>query len=390
MNPTILRRLAPSTLVWITWLATVFSGHHFHSIVQWWPASLSMILGSFVAGSTPLGGGVIAFPVGVLVLRFSSSESRDLSVLIQSVGMNCAAYLLVTEKRHLLNATFIGVFFVFGACGVCLAFLGGFRVSDQSINVVYSVLVFEFAIFYAYKNIVLRPATNGEGDDGKEGNRSECNTTGVRLTEMKEPEPGHETTAPRSPTPPWQKYLLWCIMVVCAVVGGFAAAAVGTGSDIAMYIFGILCWNVQKPKEDMLHDNQLTASGIVVMGLISLVVVLMRLLDFSTSEEVPVPPILNNRTNTSSSTPIFTFRVLETWAAMVPIVCLGAPLGSLILTPRRLPWLRRMFYFLAVLQLIMFGVLKIKHNWVVWWVIVVLTCVQSVLIFVHQRIISSR
>ena len=173
-------------------------------------------------------------------------------------------------------------------------------------------------------------------------------------------------------------------MVACAVVGGFAAAAVGTGSDIAMYIFGILCWNVLAPKEDVLHDNQLTASGIVVMGLISLVVVLMRLLDLSTSEDVH--PILNNRTNTSS-TPIFTFRVLETWAAMVPIVCLGAPLGSLVLTPRRLPWLRRMFYFLAVLQLIMFGVLKIKNNWAVWWVIVVLTCVQSGLIVVHQRVI---
>ena len=179
MNPTILRRLAPSTLVWITWLAIVFSGHHFHSIVQWWPASLSMILGSFVAGSTPLGGGVIAFPVGMLVLRFGSSESRDLSVLIQSVGMNCAAYLLVTEKRHLLNATFIGVFFVFGACGVCLAFLGGFRVSDQSINVVYSVLVFEFSIFYATRTLCFdqRRTARARATTGKRA------TTGRRAIE---------------------------------------------------------------------------------------------------------------------------------------------------------------------------------------------------------------
>ena len=35
--------------------------------------------GSFVAGSTPLGGGVIAFPVSVLFLRFTGGESRHIS-----------------------------------------------------------------------------------------------------------------------------------------------------------------------------------------------------------------------------------------------------------------------------------------------------------------------
>ena len=37
-------------------------------------------------GSTPLGGGVVAFPVSVLVLKLTPKEGRDFACLIQSVS----------------------------------------------------------------------------------------------------------------------------------------------------------------------------------------------------------------------------------------------------------------------------------------------------------------
>ena len=92
-------------------------GDHFSAVFQWWPAGLAMMIGSFVAGSTPLGGGVIAFPVSVLFLRFTSGESRDISLLIQSVGMNAASYLLVRYKRNLLHEKLIFVFVAVGSVG---------------------------------------------------------------------------------------------------------------------------------------------------------------------------------------------------------------------------------------------------------------------------------
>ena len=45
-----------------------------------------MVLGSFIAGATPLGGGVVAFPVSVLVLNLSPKEGRDFTSFIQSVS----------------------------------------------------------------------------------------------------------------------------------------------------------------------------------------------------------------------------------------------------------------------------------------------------------------
>jgi hypothetical protein len=42
-------------------------------------------------GSTPLGGGVVAFPLAVLVLKLTPAQSRDSSLLVQAIGMTSAA-----------------------------------------------------------------------------------------------------------------------------------------------------------------------------------------------------------------------------------------------------------------------------------------------------------
>ena len=114
------------------------------NVFQYWPATCAMVVGSFIAGSTPLGGGVVAFPVTVLVLGFTSEESRDASVLVQSIGMNAAAYLLLTTKRDLLDAKFIAINSVFGTIGIII----GLAAAPPSviINTIYTVLVFEFGL----------------------------------------------------------------------------------------------------------------------------------------------------------------------------------------------------------------------------------------------------
>merc|ERR1740138_2001780 len=68
---------------------------YFH---KYWKLTVAMIFGSLIAGSTPLGGGVVAFPVVVLVIGLTPDQGRDFSVAIQSVGMNAAAFLLLVVK----------------------------------------------------------------------------------------------------------------------------------------------------------------------------------------------------------------------------------------------------------------------------------------------------
>ena len=45
------------------WLALVVFGDHLRTVVEHWPMAAAMAAGSYVAGSTPMGGGTVGFPV---------------------------------------------------------------------------------------------------------------------------------------------------------------------------------------------------------------------------------------------------------------------------------------------------------------------------------------
>ena len=323
-------RFLPALVVWPMWFFLVGSSGAFADVfVDYWPASVAMVVGSFIAGSTPLGGGVVAFPVSVLVLQFTPAESRDASVLVQSVGMNAAAFLLfATRQRSLLDAEFIAYNVLGGAIGIISGLL--IPVSAEIVNLVYTVLVFNFGILYFYKNR-LAPAA------GSEDNSKYADKATVTVTK-----------------PP--SNALYVGMVAFAVVGGFVTAKVGSGSDIALYAYGVFIWN---QKLGALHprrliDNSLTASSVVVMGAMSFLTAVLR----------------------SLQTPSFSKRVVLTWAAMAFVVVLGAPTGSLVLTPACAPYLRGLFYVLAVVQLALFGALKIQDSVLEWVVIASLTVVE--------------
>jgi len=55
------------------------------------------VLGSFVAGSTPAGGGAVAFPVFTKLLGVASSDARTFGLMIQSVGMSMASLLILSR-----------------------------------------------------------------------------------------------------------------------------------------------------------------------------------------------------------------------------------------------------------------------------------------------------
>lgn len=67
---------------------TPFIGYYYYM-------SLTMVLGSLVAGATSEGGGAIAFPVMTLALGVPPHLARDFSFAIQSFGMTCASITIV-------------------------------------------------------------------------------------------------------------------------------------------------------------------------------------------------------------------------------------------------------------------------------------------------------
>lgn len=60
-----------------------------------WPAAVTMVFGSFIAGASAEGGGAIAFPVFTLILKIPPPSARNFSFAIQSIGMVSASLLII-------------------------------------------------------------------------------------------------------------------------------------------------------------------------------------------------------------------------------------------------------------------------------------------------------
>lgn len=98
MNPNLrpLRYYLPFAIVVLTGVfSTVATLGLLDEVLAWWPASLTMVFGSFIAGASAEGGGAIAFPVFTLLLKIPPVDARSFSFMIQSVGMVSASLLIL-------------------------------------------------------------------------------------------------------------------------------------------------------------------------------------------------------------------------------------------------------------------------------------------------------
>lgn len=84
------------------WLIYMTASQSWTLFLGYWPASVTMVLGSFVAGITAEGGGAVAFPVFTKVLQIASEDARTFSLMIQSFGMGMASIFIVTRGIKVL------------------------------------------------------------------------------------------------------------------------------------------------------------------------------------------------------------------------------------------------------------------------------------------------
>jgi uncharacterized protein len=104
--------------VWLSWLAgfyvvwttlVVGFGHWSEFDVQSnWPIALSMGFGGYAAGSTPMGGGTVGFPILVLLFEQPASLGRDFSFAVQSIGMTSASIFIFARRIPLATTTLKG------------------------------------------------------------------------------------------------------------------------------------------------------------------------------------------------------------------------------------------------------------------------------------------
>ncbi|SHH53164.1 Uncharacterized membrane protein YfcA [Chryseolinea serpens] len=107
-------------IVLVSWLIYVQQIDLMSLYGRRWPAALTMIFGSFIAGSSPEGSAAIAYPVFTLLLDIAPPIARNFAFAIQSIGMTSASLLILglrikVEWNYIRFVTLGGVFgLVFG------------------------------------------------------------------------------------------------------------------------------------------------------------------------------------------------------------------------------------------------------------------------------------
>lgn len=295
---------APALVAWTLWAYVLTINDAWAaSFSSYWTMSIALVFGSLLAGSTPCSAGVVIYPLTQLAPLHPPPDARDISVLLQAVGLAAASYTIVLRKRMLLEGTGYLLFFfcVFGAVGVLFGLFAA--LARDLANVIFTSTVFGFALAYCYTSELL-------------------------------PAPRPQRAASEDASPPEEEVdqagadgLTALAACLCALCGGFLTATIGTGADLACFSFGIFGWNMRHPTL-ALDGSQLTAASVVTMACVSIFASLAR-----------------SMTGGGFSQP-----TLLCWGAMVPIVVVGAPIGSLVLSPLVATALRRLFYGLAAFQ----------------------------------------
>ncbi len=81
------------------WALLVFAGGRWAAVKAHWGIALAMAAGSYIAGSTPMGGGTVGFPILVLLFKQPVEVGRVFSFAVQSVGMVSASFFILLSGQ---------------------------------------------------------------------------------------------------------------------------------------------------------------------------------------------------------------------------------------------------------------------------------------------------
>ncbi|KTE08606.1 sulfite exporter TauE/SafE family protein [Sphingopyxis sp. H115] len=208
-------------LLWVLLFATLNS-----LVFLWdhWYYPAIMVLGAFVAGLTPEGGGAVAFPVLSIFLDVKREMARDFSLMIQSVGMTSASIWILSRRgRHLPAYTPVIWLVLVAFGGFVLGMLLLQSIPVFVIQALFLSLITTFALAYVFgKHRGVRPllAVRGAGDRAMLG--------GV------------------------------------ALIGGMCASLFGTGADIVIYT--LLVTRFRMDEKVATHISIMVMAAISILG----------------------------------------------------------------------------------------------------------------------------
>jgi len=265
------RRLWPFflwlTAFYCTWTCIVALGGYWSTVQEHWPIALAMSFGSYIAGSTPMGGGTVGFPVLVLLFDLPGSLGRNFGLAVQSIGMVSASIYILSSRRS-LHWRMLGASLVGSLVGTPLgaAFIAPF-VPDLWVKLLFAIIWASFGVMHLVK---LRELTDAEGM-----------------------------------TKHWQRWD-YPIGFTIGVTGGVVASITGVGIDMMVYATLVLLYRA---------DLKVSIpTSVILMAFTSVVGITSNIaLSRVDPTRYPMDP-----------------EVFANWLAAAPVVALGAPVGALV------------------------------------------------------------
>ena len=268
-------RPAPKYWIFLLWLAAFYLGWaalvqlggYWDTVLAHWPIALSMAFGSYFAGSTPMGGGTVGFPVLVLLFDYPGAMGRNFGLAIQSIGMVSAAIYIFSVRTpvnwKLLRPAMIG-----SVIGTPLgaAFVAPF-LPDIWVKLLFAIVWASFGLMH--------------------------------LVKLKELVNSHETDVTWGRLDPYIGFAL-------GASGGIVASLTGVGIDMMLYACLVLLYRC---------DLKIAVpTSVVIMAFTSVVGIGVNVLLSRLNPAVyPMSP-----------------AVFANWLAAAPVVALGAPFGALV------------------------------------------------------------
>lgn len=259
-------------LLWLAcfyacWLAIVALGDHWHDVTTHWPIALAMAMGSYFAGSTPMGGGTVGFPVLVLLFDQPASLGRNFALAVQSIGMVSASIFILCSRRpidwHLLRPALAGTLF---ATPLGAALIAPFA-PDLLVKLLFAVIWASFGLMHFVKLRSLI-AAHGRADPWPELDRP--------------------------------------VGLAIGILGGIVASLTGVGIDMMIYAVLVLVY-----RADL---KVAIPTSVLLMAFTSVVGIVANMV---------LSHLDPGRYALSS-------EVFHNWLAAAPVVALGAPFGALV------------------------------------------------------------
>jgi uncharacterized membrane protein YfcA len=335
------KRLSRSTLlitvavVLSAWISYMAWAGEFHLFLKNWFMSVTMVFGSFIAGSTSEGGGAVAFPVMTLLFKIDPACARNFSLAIQSLGMTAAAFAIwrckIPVERNAICFSSLG-----GAIGIIF---GTFFIVPLFTNPAFTKMFFA-ALWLSF--IVALYMIN----------RNKERKIYYQIVDFK----------------PMRAGLL---LIAVGVLGGIVTSLTGSGLDILTFAFLSLRYRI--------CEKVATPTSVVLMAFNSIFGFLTHLFLVSTPKD-GIQYWLGD----------FQMEARDYWLVCIPVVILGAPAGARFIREKSRHFVTAILYSSILIQFVA-AILIIKPSgWLLGFTLIVFCTGTCLFIFLaitgHNRI----